>query len=336
MMMLLKVIVLWTMPLTTLAFGGIQSCQIRVNTFCLKACSENDTHEDDDHTLSRRSMMFQTTLAAWGSWSTLSHAAASIGTSSDQPVVILGGGGRTGMAVAEALAKEGLYAVTTTRSGNDPFRVIKLPQDIKSRLTHFEGSVDVCQPSSLLEALREIKPSAIVFAASASKQGGNAFAVDDEGVGHAAEAARTLNARFILVSALAVDRPESKSYKITNTLGGNLDKIMDAKRQGEDKVRSTLKNYVIIRPGPLLNGKGKNGAADIELNQGDMIGGGLSREELAGVVVGALMCGKRGATVEAYRKSTATKLQPEFDIPSGRESTSDSYVGLFANIKEEG
>ena len=138
-----------------------------------------------------------------------------------------------------------------------------------------------------------------------------------------------------MVSALAVDRPDSKSFQITNTLGGNLKGIMDAKLQGEQKVRQTLndtKDYVIVRPGVLMNGKTTGGVAGIEVNQGDTIGGGLSRDELAGIVVGALTSGKKGATVEAYRKSTATKLQPEFSIPSGREVTASSYEGLFTPV----
>jgi len=72
----------------------------------------------------------------------------------------------------------------------------------------------------------------------------------------------------------------------------------------------------------------------LEVNQGDTIGGGLSRDELAGVLVcvGAMMNdAARGVTVEVYRKSTRTKLQPEFGDLSGKEKSADSYVGLFAN-----
>ena len=172
----------------------------------------------------------------------------------------------------------------------------------------------------------------------ASPQGGTAFQVDDEGVANAAAAAKSLDARFVLVSALGVDRPESKGFKMTNSLGGNYDKIMDAKRQGEEKTRSILakgKNYMIIRPGPFLNVKSRNGAADIELNQGDIIGGGISRDELAGVVVGALLSEKKGGTVEVYRTQTRQKIQPEFDSISGNEATSNLYVGLFENIKSD-
>jgi len=254
----------------------------------------------------------------------------------DRPIAIIGGGGRTGMAVAEALAgPEGLmYTMVMTRSGSDPFKIIKLPPDIKERVRHYPNPVDVRDSEKVLAALEEVNASGVIFAASASKQGGNSMEVDNIGVGNVASAAKKIGCRLILVSALALDRPESKSYQITNEMGGYVNKIMDAKLLGENKVREIMGpngkgDYVIIRPGVLLSGKTRNGAIDIELNQGDTVGGGLSRDELAGVVVGALKSGKKGVTVEAYRKKTATKLQPDFAVPSGSELTATTYVRLF-------
>ena len=261
------------------------------------------------------------------------------GSSPDRPVAILGAGGKTGMEVAQALANEGLYSVTMTRSGRDPFTVVKPKPEVQQYIQHYETGVNVVERESLHQALKDVKASAIIYCASASRQGGNAFQVDDEGVGYAAEAAKDMNARLVLVSAVAVDRPNSKSYQVTNALGGSFQGIMDAKLQGENKVRSILsrkKDYVIIRPGVLLNGKTKNGPLDMEVNQGDTIGGGLSRDELAGVIVGGLISGKTGVTVEVYRRSTATPLQLAFTIPSGNEATSMSWEGLFDSAKPDG
>jgi uncharacterized protein YbjT (DUF2867 family) len=262
------------------------------------------------------------------------------GATPDRPVAILGGGGRTGMEVARALAKQGIYAMTMTRTGKDPFHVIKLPPEVKMYLNHFPNPVTVVDSVGLQHSLKAAGASAIIFCASASPQGGTAFQVDDEGVGNAALAAKALGARLIVVSALAVDRPDSKSFKMTNTLGGTFNGIMDAKRQGEQQVRDTLsksgKDYVIIRPGPLMSGKTYTGIAGLQLNQGDTIGGGISRDELAGVVVGALLSGTKGATVEVYRTLTATALQKEFPIPSGNESKpSDTYIGLFEAVRAD-
>jgi len=257
--------------------------------------------------------------------------------SASRPVAIVGGGGRTGMAVAETLASEQgarMHSVIMSRSGKDPFQIVKLPQTTKERLSLFTSPVDVRDAEGVLAAMKECNPSVVVYAASASKQGGNTFDVDDIGVGNVARACKAVGAKLILISALAVDRPGSKSFQITNTIGGYMDKIMDSKLNGEAKAREILGNdYIIIRPGVLLSGKSKNGANDIELNQGDTIGGGLSRDELAGVVAGAIQSKKKGITVEAYRKATKTKLEPGFVIPSGNELLATTYSGLFDQAK---
>lgn len=253
------------------------------------------------------------------------------------PVAILGASGRTAMEVSKDMAKNGVSVVTMTRTGKDPFEIIKLGENMKQRISHYPSPVNVVSEDSLREALSKVKPSGIIFCASASKKGGTAFEVDDKGVGNAAKISKELGSRFILISALAVDRPESKSFKITNKLGGNLNGIMDAKMNGENKVRSILggksRDYVIIRPGVLMNGKSKIGASDLEVNQGDFIGGGLSRDELSGVVVGAFLSDKKGVTIEVYRTSTHTKLQPDFSENSGLEKYGSSYVDLFSNVK---
>ena len=260
----------------------------------------------------------------------------------DRPVVVLGGGGRTGMEVARALAQQGIYAVTTTRTGADPYRIVKLPPEITTYLTHYPNPVNVVEDSTsqLQASLAEVGASAIIYCASASRQGGTAWQVDDEGVARAATVAKNLGARFILVSALGVDRPDSQGFRMTNSLGGNYNGIMDAKREGEDQVRQILqktKDYVIVRPGPLMTGKSPKGASGIEVNQGDTIGGGLSRDELAGVAIGGLVSGVKGATVEVYRTNTATALQPEFTLPSGNEQhTTGTYADLFQSVRLDG
>jgi hypothetical protein len=302
---------------------------------------------EDDLSLSRRqvlSLVPAGLIASGGllipgenhAWAASAAANNEWGTSPDRPVAVLGAGGKTGMEVAKSLAKEGIYTVTMTRSARDPSVKLDDPQ-AKSYIQHYPDPVNVVDADSLKAVLESVHASAIIFCASSSRLGGSVFDVDDTGVGNAALAAKALDARLIVISALAVDRPDSESFKITNTLGGRLNGIMDAKRTGEEKVRRTLsqsKDYVIVRPGVLMAGK-SIGPQDIEVNQGDTIGGGLSRAALAEVTVGALVSGKRGVTVEVYRKATATALQPEFKLPSGSESTSDTYKGLFGSVKSD-
>ena len=257
---------------------------------------------------------------------------AALAAATIETVAVIGAGGRTGMEVVQELARQGYSVATLTRTGKDPFQVIRLPPEVKDFIHHYAPPVNVVDTITLENALRSVGATAIIYCASASKQGGTAEDVDDIGVGNTAAVAKALKAKLILISALAVDRPNSKSFQITNTIGGNYNGIMDAKRMGEDKVRSTLNDYVILRPGVLLSGKTRNGAKDIEINQGDTIGGGLSRDELASVAVGALKSGKTKITVEVYRTSTHTSLQPDFDKTSGNEQYSDSYTNLFDNV----
>jgi hypothetical protein len=137
----------------------------------------------------------------------------------------------------EALLQRGFNVVSTTRSGNDPFKVIKLPSAEKD-LYSFGGAVDVTKPEDIVSAISTYKPSHVVYAASASKKGGNAKEVDYRGVLNAAEAvSSTKGVKLELISALAVDQTESKGYKMTNSMGGVVDGIMDFKRMGEDEVR---------------------------------------------------------------------------------------------------
>ena len=315
--------------------GGMPTSMSSTNTNNMNGADRCPTN---DFSSSRRAL-FHAVVVSSSSWVLpTATLATDVGTSPVRPIAILGAGGGTGMEVAKTLAKEGLYTVTMTRTGRDPFRSVKLSPEVQAFIEHYPDAVSVVRKESLREAVTRVQASAIIFCATASKQGGTAFEVDDQGVGNAAEVARDLNARFILLSALAVDRPHSRSYQNTNALGGHLDGIMDAKLQGENKVRSILsknKDYIIIRPGVLMKGKTKNGPLDLEVNQDDKVGGGLSRDELAGAVVGALVSGKRGVTVEVYRRSTAMPLQSSFTIPSGREAQSNTYVGLFDSTQPD-
>ncbi len=262
----MKMMTLWIFSRTVVFLLAVS---VVVDSFSIQ--NSNNVQIDRRNTVQTIVKGTIATLVATTTNTTPSFALSEVG-SKDHPVAIIGGGGRTGMAVAETLAGDmgQMNGVIMTRSGKDPFRIVKLPSTTKERLVSYENSVDVRDKSTVLAAFQETKPSVVVFAASASKQGGNSFDVDDIGVGNVAEACKEVGAKLVLVSALALDRPNSKSYQITNTIGGYLDKIMDAKLNGENKIRTTLgDDYIIIRPGVLLSGKSKSGAKDIELNQGE-------------------------------------------------------------------
>ena len=80
----------------------------------------------------------------------------------------------------------------------------------------------------ILANLWEVSPSVVAYAAAASRQGGNVFQVDDLSVKKFAprSARKMMGALFVLISALAMYCPDSKSYQITNTLGDNYHNII--------------------------------------------------------------------------------------------------------------
>ncbi|GMH74518.1 hypothetical protein TrST_g2279 [Triparma strigata] len=236
----------------------------------------------------------------------LTASAAALPSSKPPVVLVLGASGRSGMSTIEACLKRSIPCTSATRTGSDPFKVVKLD---KSYYTPYPSPVDVTDLSSLKAVIEAVKPTAIVYAASASKKGGNAQEVDYGGVKNVVEVLPK-STRLVLISALAVDRPDSQGYKMTNSMGGVVDGIMYQKLRGEDEVRKKVKDYVIIRPGVLVNGKD---GGPVEIAQGDYLGGGLSRQELAELVVDAVEAPETDFTVEVYRKKTRTALQKEFE-----------------------
>ena len=97
------------------------------------------------------------------------------------------------MAVAEQLATAGLTTVVSTRTGKDPFAKIKLPPDVQEKLQFYDSTaVDVRNMDSIVQALKETGAGAVVYAASASRAGGNASEVDGTGPANVAQAIMTV------------------------------------------------------------------------------------------------------------------------------------------------
>jgi len=109
------------------------------------------------------------------------------------------------MSTIEACLKRGIPCTSATRTGSDPFKVVKL--DSKSNYFPYPNPVDVKDISELKAVVEAVKPTAVVYAASASKRGGNAEEVDYGGVKNVVEVLPK-STRLVLISALAVDRPD--------------------------------------------------------------------------------------------------------------------------------
>jgi len=255
--------------------------------------------------------------------------------STEAPIVVLGGGGKTGKLIVQLLAKRGRRVVSAVRdlskvaSGNnsqDPISV----------------QVDVTRLETIGPAI--IGASVVIFAASASRKGGSAKQVDFTGVENVAkECVRLKIPRLVVISSGAITKPDSLGYKVTNLFGG----IMGYKLLGEDSLRRAYSSaeddvgYAIIRPGGLLDRDVAVGAGLVELNQGDTISGEISRIDVAECAVAAALSKSipSKVTFEVYEADKSGPLQSDFPKVSGFERSGRllgaDYEVLFRGLKQE-
>ncbi|CAM9415609.1 unnamed protein product [Ectocarpus fasciculatus] len=265
-------------------------------------------------------------------------------TSSD--VTVLGAGGKTGRECVEYLASKGTgeaVARSLTNKEGEPL-AFSTTRGITME------TADVTVPSSLPGVIKGA--SAVIFASSASKQGGSAKAVDYEGKGVVNVAKACLEAkvpRLVVVSSGGVATPDSSIYKFLNLFG----EIMSWKIQGEDQqLRSMYAaqdvcHYTIVRPGGLTLDPPR-GVTAIELNQGDTKSGRIARADVARVCVESIYSRTaEDCTLECYYKDTAKPLaavgvsnilkQKTDDTAKsfGTESTGDTWDALFSGLKHD-
>ena len=160
-------------------------------------------------------------------------------------ITVIGASGRTGRLCVAACLRRGVAVRALTRGGDLPDGIDPSSEGLTL------GRVDVRDPESIHAAV--VGSTGVVYAASASKKGGgNAKAIDNEGVVAAARACLAAQIpRFALISSTATTRPDSNGFKYTNILGG----IMMEKSKSEVEVKrlfaadASASDYVIVRPG---------------------------------------------------------------------------------------
>ena len=141
--------------------------------------------------------------------------------------------------------------------------------------------------------------------------------VDYEGVQNLVMAARNAGvARFVLVSSLAVTRPDHP----LNQYG----RVLDWKRKGEDALRSSGLVYTIIRPGGLTDDPG--GAAAVQFDQGDRASGRISRADVAEIVMQAL-------ARDSAHNVTFEVIGGEGSAPVSAEQWDALFAGLRSDLQ---
>ncbi|KAL7528228.1 hypothetical protein ACHAWF_002482 [Thalassiosira exigua] len=274
----------------------------------------------------------------------------------DAPVAVLGASGRTGALCVASLLRRGLPAKALTRSGAWP------PPKIDLKAVGYEGdvspsnpllTVEACDVKSNVDALAESLSGcrAVIYAASASRRGGNAEEIDGDGVVAAGEACvRGKVGRYVVLSSGSTTRPNSAGYRFTEMAVAN---IMTSKRRGEVGVReaySRLGNksystYTIVRPGGLDEPKQNvvRGPSALEIAQGDVLAGFVSRADVAEVAVELALSASpstRNTALELYYRNKVVPVDAAYrkylNPDSGLERLhGDSYDELFRGVKAD-
>lgn len=302
--------------------------------------------------------------------------AAATGEKGTPPVIaVIGASGRTGaLCVASCLQKK-IPVRALTRDGT--WTAPAAQPDVFSSLYGLDehtlsaknnplltvASCDVRDPASIASGVDGC--SCVIYAASASKKGGNPNLIDNVGVVATAEACLQANVQqYIVVSSTATTRPKSLGYIFTDL---SVNGIMTEKRKGEDGVKVAYNDYnsnnkealsyAILRPGGLEESK-KNiilGPSALEFSQGDVFAGVLSRADLAEAAV-ALALQKnndsivQNASFELYYTDSAIPVEKRFKSLLNKEPKSEqhnmsdfvrrvhgtSYDELFRDIQSDG
>jgi len=267
----------------------------------------------------------------------LTSLPASAAANPGAPIAVLGARGKTGKLIVQQLLAEGK---SVRALSYQPFEYDKkdIPSgvDTSSLLTYAIG--DVTKPDTLAPAIKGA--SAVIFAASASKNGGKAQAVDCDGVENIARAAISGKIpRLLVISSGAVTKPDSFGYKVTNLFARG---IMGLKLEGENRLRALYASsappgvtYTILRPGGLSNDKGL-GVAGLELNQKDTIIGEISRSDVAATAVAAVGAADAAdVTFEVYEIGRRTPLQKDFPEKSGMERRAGTWGEMFKGLVKD-
>jgi len=266
------------------------------------------------------------------------------------PFCVIGANGKTGTKCVQDILSRGMPVKATSRGG---IYYEAEGSETKNPLL-LPTICDVTMPSSIDSAVKGTR--AVIFAASASKQGGTPSEVDNIGLQNVAEACIANKIpHLVIVSSGGVSKPDSPVYKFLNIFGG----IMEEKIKGEDTVRAMYASlnkdaetqaptYTIIRPGGLTEDPIR-GVSEVELNQGDLKSGRISRYDVAKLCVEATFYPEStgSTTFECYDADTGKglgsvgvsnilkkKADPS-EFVTGNERRGDTYKSLFSGLTKD-
>lgn len=208
------------------------------------------------------------------------------GVASD-PVLVIGGAGRTGRRVAGRLVEQGRNVQVLSRHplhGDG--------QDASGGVQHLRGDLTAMDPA-VLDAV-----GGIVVSVEPPSDAAGAEALMHRGVAALARAAAARQVPVVLVSQIYITRPDAYPQ---------MRAVIKARGRGEQALRASGTPYVIVRPGWLRDGP----AAGVRLEQGDTGDGAVSRETVAEACVQALLTSAAfGRTFEIFDADAGAADEP--------------------------
>lgn len=216
-------------------------------------------------------------------------------------ILVAGATGRTGRIIIRKLIRQGYTPHALVR---DPTAAQVLLGD---HVIYHQG--DVREPDSFFQAMRGIH-AAISAIGTQIPVGKNCpKRVDYEGVANLVDAACYHQVeRFILISSIAVTQPEHP----LNCFG----KLLTWKLKGEEHLRESGLDYVIVRPGGLKDTPG--GMRKLVFDKGDHIMGTISRADVAETCLYALQ----------YPQSLCTT----FEVIEADQKGKPDWKDLFSSL----
>jgi uncharacterized protein YbjT (DUF2867 family) len=193
-------------------------------------------------------------------------------------VLVIGGSGRTGRQIVDRLRRESSRPVRVlSRHGSD--------LDAEPFVGSITDRTDVQRAAG--------DAAGVVICVESSEQPGpnGPEAVHFHGVENVIAAVPPA-AHIVLVSQIYITRPEAFEQ---------VRDVILARRRGEETLRASGRPYTIVRPSWLSDEPG--GEQGIRFEQGDTGEGGITRADVAAVVVAALgSSSARGKTFEIYNE----------------------------------
>ncbi len=209
--------------------------QYAVTCDALSIIGSLGTKTSQQQSPSRRDVFAAAGVTAAGLWLPRKAAAAaaaggSIG-SDIRPIAVVGASGRTGALCVASCLRRGIKVRALTRSGSWSPPATDATDESTLTVDNDILSIQQCDardPAALEAGVAGCR--GVIYAASASKKGGNAKAIDNEAVvatGNACIAEGV--GRYVVISSTATTRPNSLGYLFTNVYQN----IMAEKRLGE-------------------------------------------------------------------------------------------------------